>query len=149
MITTNLVLDNLISKFIRKDDQQINFILRFLHQATSDLDYEVMHFFLFGYSKPLEIEKKYQIEKDIKLQKADIKAFDRIKPAGLDQVIVLTQNELNDLIKKRDDFRIDEKYNSEEDKLNFIQNKIKKIDEDIGYFDFEISALNERRTLLS
>ncbi|WP_419820057.1 hypothetical protein [Acinetobacter sp.] len=139
----------LISKFIRKDDQQINFILRFLHQATSDLDYEVMHFFLFGYSKPLEIEKKYQIEKDIKLQKADIKAFDRIKPAGLDQVIVLTQNELNDLIKKRDDFRIDEKYNSEEDKLNFIQNKIKKIDEDIGYFDFEISALNERRTLLS
>ena len=48
----------LISKFIRKDDQQINFILRFLHQATSDLDYEVMHFFLFGYSKPLEIEKK-------------------------------------------------------------------------------------------
>ena len=62
---------------------------------------------------------------------------------------MLTQNELNDLIKKRDDFRIDEKYNSEEDKLNFIQNKIKKIDEDIGYFDFEISALNERRTLLS
>lgn len=139
----------LISKFIRKDDQQINFILRFLHQATSDLDYEVMHFFLFGYSNPLEIEKKYQVEKDIKLQKADIKAFDRIKPAGLDQVIVLTQNELNDLTKKRDDFRIDEKYNSEEDKLNLVQNKIKKMDEDIGYFDFEITALNERRTLLS
>ena len=139
----------LISKFIRKDDQQINFILRFLHQTTSDLDYEVIHFFLFGYPNPLEVEKKYQIEKEIKQQKADIKVFDRIKPAGLDQVIVLTQNELNDLTKKRDDFRVDEKYNSEEDKLNTLQNKIRSLDEELAYVDFEINALNDRKVLLS
>lgn len=139
----------LISKFIRKDDQQINFILRFLHQTTSDLDYEVIHFFLFGYPNPLEVERKYQIEREIKQQKADIKVFDRIKPAGLDQVIVLTQNELSDVTKKRDDFRIDEKYNSEEDRLNTLQNKLRGLDEEISYIDFEIDTLNDRKILLS
>lgn len=139
----------LISKFIRKDDQQINFILRFLHQTTSDLDYEVIHFFLFGYPDPLEVERKYQIEREIKQQKADIKVFDRIKPAGLDQVIVLTQDELNSLTKKRDDFRIDEKYNSEEDRLNVLQNKIRGFDEEISFIDFEINALNDRKVILS
>lgn len=139
----------LISKFIRKDDQQISFILRFLHQTTSDLDYEVIHFFLFGYPNPLEIERKYQIEREIKQQKADIKVFDRIKPAGLEQVIALTQNELNELTKKRDDFKVNEKYNSEEDKLNSLQNKIRGLDEEIGYIDFEINMLNDRKLLLS
>ncbi|WP_234857186.1 AAA family ATPase [Acinetobacter junii] len=138
----------LITKFIRKDDQQINYILRFLHQATSDLDYEVIHFFLFGYPNPIEIEKKFQLEKEIKQQKNDIKVFDRIKPAGLDQVILLTQKELDELIKQRDDFKINEKYSTEEDKLNTYQNFINDLDQKISTIDFEITALNERKNIL-
>lgn len=138
----------LITKFIRKDDQQINYILRFLHQATSDLDYEVIHFFLFGYPNPIEIEQKFQLEKEIKQQKNDIKVFDRIKPAGLDQVILLTQKDLNELITQRDDFKINEKYSMEEDKLNTYQNSINDIDEKISFIDFEITALNERKNIL-
>ena len=138
----------LINKFIRKDDQQINFILRFLHQTTSDLDYEVIHFFLFGYPNPIEIEQKFQLEKDLKQQKNDIKVFDRIKPAGLDQVILLTQKDLDDLIEQRDAFKINEQYNAEEDKLNTYQNIIKEIDEKISYIEFEISALNDREKTL-
>lgn len=138
----------LINKFIRKDDQQINFILRFLHQTTSDLDYEVIHFFLFGYPNPLEIEQKFQLEKELKQQKNDIKVFDRIKPAGLDQVILLTQKDLDDLIQQRDNFKINEQYNAEEDKLNTYQNSIKEVDEKISYIEFEIAALNEREKTL-
>lgn len=138
----------LITKFIRKDDQQINYILRFLHQATSDLDYEVIHFFLFGYPSPVEIEQKFQLEKEIKQQKNDIKVFDRIKPAGLDQVILLTQKDLDELIQQRDNFKINEKYSAEEDKLNTYQNLINDIDEKISMIDFEINALNERKSIL-
>ncbi len=138
----------LITKFIRKDDQQINYILRFLHQATSDLDYEVIHFFLFGYPNPVEIEQKFQLEKAIKQQKNDIKVFDRIKPAGLDQVILLTQKDLDELIQQRDNFKINEKYSAEEDKLNTYQNLINDIDEKISIADFEINALNERKGIL-
>lgn len=138
----------LITKFIRKDDQQISYILRFLHQATSDLDYEVIHFFLFGYPNPIEIEKKFQLEKEIKQQKNDIKVFDRIKPAGLDQVILLTKKDLNELITQRDDFKINEKYSIEEDKLNTYQNSINDIDEKISFIEFEITALNERKNTL-
>ena len=138
----------LITKFIRKDDQQINYILRFLHQATSDLDYEVIHFFLFGYPNPVEIEQKFQLEKAIKQQKNDIKVFDRIKPAGLDQVILLTQKDLDELIQQRDNFKINEKYSAEEDKLNTYQNLINDIDEKISMTDFEINALNERKGIL-
>jgi len=138
----------LISKFIRKDDQQINYILRFLHQATSDLDYEVIHFFLFGYPNPIEIEKKFQLEKEVKQQKNDIKVFDRIKPAGLDQVILLTQKDLDELIIKRDNFKINEKYSTEEDRLNTYQNLINDIDEKISVINFEINALNERKNIL-
>ena len=138
----------LISKFIRKDDQQINYILRFLHQATSDLDYEVIHFFLFGYPNPIEIEKKFQLEKEVRQQKNDIKVFDRIKPAGLDQVILLTQKDLDELIRKRDNFKINEKYSTEEDRLNTYQNLINDIDEKISVINFEINALNERKNIL-
>lgn len=138
----------LINKFIRKDDQQINFILRFLHQTTSDLDYEVIHFFLFGYPNPIEIEQKFQLEKDLKQQKNDIKVFDRIKPAGLEQVILLTQKDLDELTLQRDNFKINEQYNAEEDKLNTFQNFIKEIDEKIGFIDFEITALNDREKTL-
>lgn len=138
----------LISKFIRKDDQQINFILRFLHQSTSDLDYEVIHFFLFGYPNPLEIEQKFQLEKELKQLRSDIKVFDRIKPAGLDQVILLTQKELDDLLVQRDNFKINEKYNIDEDRLNSSQKKINEIDEKISFIDFEIKALNERKEIL-
>ncbi|RZH26684.1 hypothetical protein EXD98_16045 [Acinetobacter pittii] len=138
----------LINKFIRKDDQQINFILRFLHQTTSDLDYEVIHFFLFGYPKPFEIERKFQLEKEIKQHKNDIKVFDRIKPAGLDQVILLTQKDLDSLILQRDNFKINEKYNAEEDKLNTYQNYINEIDEKISIINFEINALNDRKDIL-
>ncbi|MDV7365898.1 hypothetical protein [Acinetobacter baumannii] len=138
----------LISKFVRKDDQQINSILRFLHPITTDLDYEVIHFFLFGYPNPIEIESKFKLEKELKQQKSDIKVFDRIKPAGLDQVIMLTQKELNELTQQRDNFKINEKYNIEEDKLNSIQNYIREIDEKISFIDFEIKALNERKDIL-
>ncbi len=138
----------LITKFIRKDDQQINYILRFLHQATSDIDYEVIHFFLFGYPNPIEIEKKFQLEKEVKQQRNDIKVFDRIKPAGLDQVILLTQKDLDELIRKRDNFKINEKYSTEEDKLNTYQNLINDIDEKISIINFEINALNERKSIL-
>jgi len=138
----------LISKFIRKDDQQINYILLFLHQATSDLDYEVIHFFLFGYPNPIEIEKKFQLEKEVRQQKNDIKVFDRIKPAGLDQVILLTQKDLDELIRKRDNFKINEKYSTEEDRLNTYQNLINDIDEKISVINFEINALNERKNIL-
>lgn len=138
----------LISKFIRKDDQQINYILRFLHQATSDLDYEVIHFFLFGYPNPIEIEKKFQLEKEVRQQKNDIKVFDRIKPAGLDQVILLTQKDLDELIRKRDNFKINEKYSTKEDRLNTYQNLINDIDEKISVINFEINALNERKNIL-
>lgn len=138
----------LIPKFIRKDDQQINYILRFLHQTTSDLDYEVIHFLLFGYPNPIEIEKKFQLAKDIKQKKADIKVFDRNKPAGLEQVIALTKKELSDLTQQRDAFKINENYRREEDKLNNIQNKIRVFDEKISFIEFELKSLQDRAKIL-
>lgn len=130
----------LITKFLRKEDEQISKILRFF-TFSSDIEYETIHFLLFGYKNPHEIEKKFNLEKEMKSLKDKIKVIDALKPTGIEQIITVNKAMLNQLIEKRDSFKINEKYSYEEDSLA-------KLNQDIININNEISELEANKDTL-
>ncbi len=130
----------LITKFLRKEDEQISKILRFF-SFSSDVEYETIHFTLFGYKNPYDIEKKFTLEKKMKSLKDKIKVIDALKPTGIEQIISVNKATLSQLIEKRDSFKINEKYNYEEDKLANLNQEIINLDKEISNLELNKETL--------
>lgn len=137
----------LITKFLRKDDEQISKILRFF-TFSSDTEYETIHFILFGYKNPHEIEKKLNLEKSIKSLKDKIKVIDALKPTGIEQIITVNKATLNQLVEKRDSFKINEKYNYEEDNLANLNKHIINLNNKISSLEANKEALLNRLSII-
>lgn len=137
----------LITKFLRKDDEQISKILRFF-TFSSDIEYETIHFILFGYKNPHEIEKKLNLEKNIKSLKDKIKVIDALKPTGIEQIITVNKATLNQLVEKRDSFKINEKYNYEEDNLANLNKHIINLNNKISSLEANKEALLNRLSII-
>lgn len=117
---------NIITKFVRRSDIEVNNILKYLNVYTSNIDYTTLRFFLFGFSSPEIIEQKQLIEKQLQKITKQYKALKAIIPEGTQQKIDLLKNELIEKEKLRDQFQIDEEYRFDEDELAQIENKINK-----------------------
>lgn len=137
----------LITKFLRKDDEQISKILRYF-PFSSDIEYETIHFTLFGYKEPQEIEKKLHLEKGIKSLKDKIKLIDALKPTGIEQIISVNKATLTQLIEKRDSFKINEKYNFEEDKLANLNQEIIILNNKISTLELNKETLKNRLSII-
>ncbi|WP_052433701.1 hypothetical protein [Acinetobacter pittii] len=137
----------LITKFLRKEDEQISKILRYF-PFSSDAEYETIHFTLFGYKEPHEIEKKLNLEKDKKSIKEKIKVIDALKPTGIEQIISVNKATLNQLIEKRDSFKINEKYNYEEDKLANLNQEIVNLNNEISILELNKETLKNRLSII-
>lgn len=137
----------LITKFLRKEDEQISKILRFF-SFSSDVEYETIHFTLFGYKNPYDIEKKFTLEKKMKSLKDKIKVIDALKPTGIEQIISVNKATLSQLIKKRDSFKINEKYNYEEDKLANLNQEIINLDKEISNLELNKETLLKRLSII-
>lgn len=137
----------LITKFLRKEDEQISKILRYF-PFSSDAEYETIHFTLFGYKEPHEIEKKLNLEKDKKSIKEKIKVIDALKPTGIEQIISVNKATLNQLIEKRDSFKINEKYNYEEDKLANLNQEIINLNNEILILELNKETLKNRLSII-
>lgn len=137
----------LITKFLRKEDEQISKILRFF-SFSSDVEYETIHFTLFGYKNPYDIEKKFTLEKKMKSLKDKIKVIDALKPTGIEQIISVNKATLSQLIEKRDSFKINEKYNYEEDKLANLNQEIINLDKEISNLELNKETLLKRLSII-
>lgn len=137
----------LITKFLRKEDEQISKILRFF-TFSSDIEYETIHFILFGYKNPHEIEKKLNLEKKMKSLKDKIKVIDALKPTGIEQIITVNKATLSQLTEKRDSFKINEKYNHEEDTLANLNQDIISLNNEISVLEVNKEALLNRLNII-
>lgn len=137
----------LITKFLRKEDEQISKILRFF-TFSSDVEYETIHFILFGYKNPHEIEKKFNLEKEMKSLKDKIKVIDALKPTGIEQIITVNKSTLNQLIAKRDSFKINEKYNHEENTLANLNQAIISLNNEISVLEVNKETLINRLNII-
>lgn len=128
----------LIPKFIRKDDYQLNNVLKFLHPTTSDITYEKIHLFLFGFPNAMLLHSKSNIELELK-QKEKVKQAlgSRFNVIDLKQILEIANKELENLYRQREEFKIDEKYEIEEKQLTDIQLELMKIEKEISDLKFK------------
>ncbi|WP_180674039.1 AAA family ATPase, partial [Helicobacter sp. 13S00482-2] len=134
----------LIPKFIRKDEEQISNVLKFLHSSTSNQEYEKIHLFLFGFNNSSLLTSKLELESDSKRQEKIKKALSsRFRETDLRQILEIIKRDLEELCKKRDSFQIDIKYEIEEERLKEIQLELMKIQDDFSNFNLK-KTINER-----
>lgn len=134
----------LIPKFIRKDEQQISNILKFLFATVSDKEYEKVHFILFGFKGESDLQLKHEIEVSLKKQTDIKKALaSNISVTDIEQILLNNAAEISSLQTLRDEFRIDEKYEAEEQQLTRIQNSMREIERQMSDRFLEISLVRK------
>ncbi|MBT0742912.1 hypothetical protein, partial [Campylobacter lari] len=138
-------LRQLIPKFIRKDDQQINNVLRFLYQATSNTIYEKIHLFLFDFKAKNLLLLKGKLEHKLNYKTSIKKALaSRFNTIDLKQILEINKKELEKLYQQRDNFQIDDKYESEEKELEEIHLKLMEVKNDIFNNNLKKSILTKQ-----
>jgi len=112
----------LVPKFIRKDEQQISNVLKYLHSTTSYSEYEKIHLFLFGFKAKQVLQKKSELERSLKSKKkAKTILGSRFNATDLRQILEITKKDLGKYYTKRDLFKLDDQYELEEKQLKNIQ----------------------------
>lgn len=134
----------LIPKFVRRSDLEISNILKYLYKGTSDGQYELIHFFLFGFNLPKILEDKSLIEKKRIDSEKKYKSLRSIIPEGLEQKLSLLRNELEIKSNQRDMFKIDEKYDVDSSYLTTLQEKINNLTNIIQNLSLDNNILEDR-----
>ena len=114
----------LIPKFVRRMDVQISNILKFLHPNTSQSEYELIHFFLFGFHFTNVLNEKAITLKELKQSTKEYKTLNSILPKGLEQKLLLLKQKLEEKTIKRDKFNIESRYEKETNKLESYQENL-------------------------
>lgn len=141
-------LRQLIPKFIRKDEQQVSNVLKYLHPTTSSSEYEKIHLFLFGFNAKALLQSKSDLELDLNRKKKAKEALgSRFNAKDLKQILEITKKDLEKLYKQREQFQLDDKYEIEEKELKKVQLNLMEIEKKISDINLKktinINKLNE------
>lgn len=138
-------LRTLMPKFLRKDSNQIENILKFAHFSKSVDDYEKIHMFLFGFEDSYLLDQKSNLEIDLKKLIDSRKALSsKYSISDLTQIISLKKDELTVLYQQRDGFKINEQYEEEENTLASLQKNILYIEHHIADLKFKMELNSDR-----
>ena len=115
-------LRELLGKFIRQRDNQLEKILYFNGNFCKNVEYEKIHLFLFGFNQAQLLTEKSEVEqKQRSIENALSVLEKRNSVSSLEQKISLIESELHDLESLRDAFNISDKYDEEAAQLENIQ----------------------------
>lgn len=115
-------LRELLGKFIRQRDNQLEKILYFNGNFCKNVEYEKIHLFLFGFNQAQLLTEKSEVEKQLQRIETARSILERRNSASsLEQKISLIESELHDLESLRDAFNISDKYDEEAAQLENIQ----------------------------
>lgn len=138
-------LRQLVPKFIRKDEYQINNVLKYLHPTTSNSEYEKIHLFLFGFKAKKLLQEKGELEKELKkLKKEKSILASKFNIVDLKQILKIVNQDLEELYVQRDAFQLDEKYDLEEEELKNIQLKMVKLEKEITNLNLQKSLIRKQ-----
>ncbi|WP_353168731.1 hypothetical protein [Acinetobacter sp.] len=141
---------NIITKFVRRTDIEVNNILKYLNVYTSNIDYTTLRFFLFGFSDSEVIERKQIIEKNVAKITKQFKALKAIIPEGNQQKIDLLQIELSEKESLRDSFKVEEEYKIDESELAKIENQISELNLNISTLNSDkLTLINRKDQIIS
>ena len=120
----------LMSKFVRIEDHQLNNVLRFMHPSTDQTDYEALFLFLFGYRDTAVLAEKRQVVNAIKKLKNERNTTHSIEQ--LEQELHLIEKEINDLEQLKDDFNFGKNAENDLNALKSLQSSIADLRQEIS-----------------
>ena len=142
-------LRQLLGKFIRQRDNQIDKILYFNGSFCKNVEYEKIHLFLFGFNQTNLLSKKSEVEKQQRsIENALYVLEKRNSISSLKQRINLIEGELYDLEAQRNAFNISDKYDEEAAQLENIQIQLNKNEQLLAEQRLKRNGANERITRL-
>lgn len=122
----------IISHNIRYKDENINNTLKTLDKYTKDTEYETLYLFLLGCdfsdgNQKQEITTKIKQEYIFKnrLEKSNTKT-------AYETALTIINDEINELNKKKENLNLNENYEADLDRLNYLRYEINKISSDIN-----------------
>ena len=131
----------IISHNIRYKDENINNTLKTLDKYTSDAEYETLYLFLFG----CDFDKGGSKQEIWAKLKQEYAYKDRLEEkqtkTAYETTLALLENEIEVLNKQKARFNLNENFEADLDKMNYLKYQINKTSS-------EISRLNIRRDLI-
>jgi uncharacterized protein YydD (DUF2326 family) len=142
----------LISKFVRTDEIQLNNIIYYL-TSTSYIVYEAIYLFLLGINDESIISERQKLEEKLaKLEaKSTIYQNDPSIPS-LDQIeqgLMYIESEIQDLIEKRNQIDYLELYKKELEKNSEINSKLDNLLSEIELLEFERNTIKKSLTMIN
>ncbi|ASS96635.1 DUF2326 domain-containing protein [Peribacillus simplex] len=141
----------LISKFVRNDDIQLNNVIYYL-VSTSYAVYEAIYFFLLKINGENVVSERQKLEEKLsKLQnKFSIYQNDSNIPS-LDQIeqgLLFIESEINELLEKRRNVDYIEIYKYELEKNSDINNKLDLLNTEIDLLEFEKNSIHRSLVMI-
>lgn len=133
----------LITKFVRRNDDEVSNILKYMGSFVSTVEYSTIRFFLFGFKNPEAIEKQQLLNIELKSLTKKYSSLKATVPEGLQQKIDLLETEIEEKEKLRDSYKINEDYKIDENELNSIELMINHLNKQLT------SLISDRDTLIS
>lgn len=135
----------LIPRSIRKDSNQMDKVIEYLHHSTSGNQYESIYFFLFGLSQASDLSMQ-KIIKEAERKYADNvikKTFQQKTTAALTQDLELKKHQIALLEEKKNTFNINLKFKEEAILLQKIRERIHEITSDLSNHHFKLKLYEE------
>ena len=86
----------LITKFVRRNDDEVSNILKYMGSFVSTVEYSTIRFFLFGFKNPEAIEKQQLLNIELKSLTKKYSSLKATVPEGLQQKIDLLETEIEE-----------------------------------------------------
>lgn len=136
---------NLIAKFIRDDTHKMSNTLKFLHQATSNVQYEAVHLYLFGIHLP---EDLYGEKQRLTLQVASDEKVLNSLTAGMPenaliQALKIIERDIAELEYKKGLFNLNDVEDSDVNRFNNLKLNISKLSTRISNIQLRISLIED------
>ncbi len=133
----------IISHNIRYKDQSINNTLKTLDGYTSDAEYETLYLFLFGcdFTKG---NNKQEILVKLKQEYTYKERLERTQTkTAYETTLTLINNDIEELNRKKSSFNLNENFEADLEKLNYLKYRINKISSEIGRLNIRKNLIKE------
>lgn len=138
-------LRQLIPRFIRKEDSQLNNVLKYLHPTTTKTDYEKINLFLLNFSDREVIDKKSMLEQKLNILTNEKDTLSRnFNAKDLIQILEVIKRDIAESEQNRDEFKINEKYEKEEEQLKDLQLNIISLEKKISNAKLSVSIYKKQ-----
>ncbi len=137
-------LRELLGKFIRIENHQLDNVYKFLYPQTSNQKdvYEYIYLYLFGFPDYKLIKEKSDLNKIIKKTEIQNRGLSHYKTGVLTQIILALDSDIKKIEQQLKDFNISDSVQDDLESLKETRGKISQLSIEISNLDIQIKLSN-------